>query len=82
MLLYVTPNTVFYDVMKHWYKVMRTENSQINVLEQSLWFNSNIRQNKIPISSKKWADKGILTVKDIVENANIVSFPDLKTKFN
>ena len=43
--------------------------------------NSNICHNKTPISSKIWADKGILTMNDIVENANRDSFPDLKAKF-
>ena len=82
LMLYVTPNIFFYDVMKHWYRVIRAEDPKNNIWEQSLWFNSKISQNKKPIISKKWTDKGVLIMIESFENCNIVSIPDLKAKFH
>ena len=79
--LYITPKTFFYDVIKHWNRLTKIETPHKNVLEQSLWYNSNICQENTPINSKKWADKGILQINHIVEDCNILSFSELKAKF-
>ena len=53
------------------------------VLKQFIWFNSNIRVNKMPVFYKSMYDNGIKTLDDICnENKQIMSFKELMGKFS
>ena len=72
-----------YHVLKHWSKIAEIKNSSnINVLEQAIWHNSYIKQKKDPIESTKWAKRGILQIKHIIKENQLISFNELKERHN
>ncbi len=47
------------------------------------WYNSNVQINQKPVFYKSWYDKGIIYIKDIVdENYNFLTYNQLCNKFN
>lgn len=73
-----------YHVLKHWSKIIEIKNSSnCNTLEQAIWHNSYIKQkNGDPMESTKWAKRGILQIKHIIKENQLISFNDLKERHN
>ena len=53
-----------------------------DILNESIWWNSNIKIDNEVILWKKWLEKGIIRVKDIVDrNQDFLSVDKFKEKF-
>ena len=68
------------DVLEAWCKL--NYNNDQNILDQILWNNFRIRHQDKPIIYKSWLTKGIVNVRDIVFNNKIMSFNQIRTKYD
>ena len=80
---YIPKENFVYNVIKHWNKIVLLKNSSddINIWEQAIWHNSYIKKNNHPIESSKWAKKGILQIKHIVNENGLISFHELREMY-
>jgi len=86
---YMLKNTtcqVWNDIIFAWceYNYPNIVNNWSRVLKQTLWLNSQIRQQQKPMINVNWFQKGIHYIKDIVvEKENrFLSLAEFQTKFN
>ena len=47
----------------------QNHNTQCGILNEVIWYNSNITQGGKPLFLKEWLEAGILTIRDIVDEA-------------
>ena len=70
----------FRDILESWCKLNYKED--YHVTEQILWNNYKIKHLSKPIVYRSWLQKGIKTVKDILENNCIMSFQQIRNKYD
>ena len=80
-------NSFWNDVLQSWAKVHYIFDNNVYIKSEQpqnfLWYNSDIKlQNKV-IYYKKWHEKGIQYVKDILDdNSNFLDYNQFKTKYD
>ncbi len=60
----------------------KTHKNLIQILNQSLWLNENLKINNAHLYNKQFFDKGILYIKDILDdNGNFLNHRELTSKY-
>ena len=78
------PAPFWVDMMQHWceYNYTNIEDCSDDVLNEMIWFNSNIRVQNKPVFHKNMYDRNIMIIKDLVnENNNFLTFEEFKNKY-
>ncbi len=77
-------NRFYKQVMLYWLELYDTKvNNAVDVYNQFIWNNSNVRIGNKPIFYKKWIDKGILTIADVTNcNGHILLKDEFCNKYN
>ena len=71
------PSSFWCETLLAWWSInFKDPQSKAEVLEEYLWYNSNIRINKKPVLRKKVLEAGIYKVKDIVDDAGGMKIPN------
>ena len=75
-------NSFWKDVYAAWINAQSAMPHQENYLEETLFFNDNIKMGGEPIYIKSWFQAGIQFVNDLVKNdGNFMSFQELNNTF-
>ena len=76
--------TFYQNIHKNFMKYFKKEPENINeILNQSLWYNENIKINKQYIFLNEWDKAGIKTIRDLFSNFGILlSVQEIKNKYN
>ncbi len=70
------------DIHNLYMKDKKTPTNSIQILNQSLWLNENVKINNTYLYSKHFIDKGILYIKDILDNnVNFLNQLELTSKY-
>ena len=75
-------NNFVRDVYKSWFFYSFIEKGLENEGNKMIWFNSNIRIQNEPIFIKQLYEKGIVTFKDLLNDGKVMSFIELKNKYD
>ena len=72
------------DALLEWFKYQqKVPESRTEIMQQVLWFNSNICIKEKPVYHKGWHEAGITRISDIVnENGTFLKYDDIKQKHN
>ena len=81
-LLYKLPK-FYHSIILDWYKLSSDKKyTNVDIQNEVLWYNTNITIEKNMVFWKHWYDKGVLYVKDILdENANFMNHEAIKNKY-
>ena len=73
----------WFEVMKLWFDLVNSENNEMeDVGQHIIWYNSNIRIGGLPVFNKAFYEKGIIKVRDLVnENGELMSFDECRRKY-
>ena len=58
----------------------QSKNTQCGILNEVIWYNSNITQGGKPLFLKEWLEAGILTIRDIVDEAGFIDYLEIRQK--
>ena len=71
-------------IVQYWYEIYSIKpTNQNDILNEYIMYNKYILVDKKPVYWKKWTEKGIHRIYDMVDNrGKLLSKPDLEVKFN
>ena len=55
-------------------------NTQCGILNEVIWYNSNITQVRKPVFLKEWLEAGIITIRDVVDEAGFIDYLEIEQK--
>ena len=79
---YLHPVPKFYEqLLDIWYSIHNTEPMTVQeIVQEDIWFNSNILIGNKPIYNKQWDEAGILCIQNLVEGNSLMSQETIEQK--
>ncbi len=83
-LLKARVNSFWIDVLKAWCDYNhKNPIDKYSIQQQVIWYNSFIRVNGKPCFYKKWLEKGVCRIKDLMKNGDLfLSYVEFKNKYD
>ena len=75
--------TIFWEnVLNAWSCISNVKVANSNQVEnQVIWLNSEIKIDNKPLFNKKWFEKGIIQIKDLLDNCKFISLQKFQDKY-